>query len=54
VVSAAGADGIVVACGRDALRIAELQRAGGKRLPAQAFLSGYKLARGTRFGSGYD
>jgi len=53
-VSAAGADGIVVACGRGALRIAELQRAGGKRLSAQAFLSGYKLAHGTRFGSGDD
>ena len=54
VVSAAGADGIVVACGRDALRIAELQRAGGKRLSAQAFLSGHKLAHGTCFGSGDD
>ena len=53
-VSAAEADGIVVACGRNALRIAELQRAGGKRLSAQAFLSGYKLARGTRFGPGDD
>src|SRR5262245_50904438 len=31
----AGADGVVVACGRDALRITELQRAGGKRLAAQ-------------------
>jgi len=50
-VSAAGADGIVVACGRDALRITELQRAGGKRLPAQAFLSGFKLAPGTRLGA---
>jgi methionyl-tRNA formyltransferase len=49
-VSDAGADGIVVACGRDALRITELQRAGGKRLPAQAFLSGFKLARGARLG----
>jgi len=53
-VSAAGADGIVVACGRDALRITELQRAGGKRLSAQAFLSGHRLAHGTRFGSGDD
>ena len=51
VVSAAGPDGIVVACGRDALRITELQRAGGKRLPAQAFLSGFKLAPGARLGS---
>jgi methionyl-tRNA formyltransferase len=48
-VSAAGPDGIVVACGKDALRITELQRAGGKRLPAQVFLSGFKLMRGARF-----
>ena len=47
----AGANGIVVACGRDALRIIELQRAGGKRLPAQAFLSGFKLAHGARLGA---
>ena len=47
----AGAAGIVVACGRDALRITELQRAGGKRLPVQAFLSGFKLAPGARFGN---
>jgi methionyl-tRNA formyltransferase len=44
-----GAEGIVVACGSDALRITELQRAGGKPLPAQAFLSGFVLARGARF-----
>jgi methionyl-tRNA formyltransferase len=54
VVSAAGPDGIVVACGRDALRITELQRAGGKRLPAQAFLSGFKLAPGARLGAAGD
>ena len=41
--------GIVVACGTDALRITELQRAGGKRLAAAAFLAGYKLASGARF-----
>jgi methionyl-tRNA formyltransferase len=53
-VSATGPDGIVVACGKDALRITELQRAGGKRLPTQAFLSGFKLARGTHFESVHD
>ena len=42
-------DGIVVACGSGALRVTELQRAGGKRLAAQAFLSGFRLARGARF-----
>ncbi len=44
----ADARGVVVACGADALCVTELQRAGGKRLPAGAFLSGTKLARGTR------
>jgi methionyl-tRNA formyltransferase len=43
--------GIVVACGTDALRIMELQRAGGKRLAARAFLAGSRLASGTRFES---
>jgi methionyl-tRNA formyltransferase len=43
--------GIVVACGTDALRITELQRAGGKRLPVRAFLSGFRLERGARFGA---
>ena len=50
-VCAAEPDGIVVACGGDGLRITELQRAGGKRLAARAFLSGFRLARGARFGS---
>jgi methionyl-tRNA formyltransferase len=45
----AGAEGIVVACGTDALRVTELQRAGGKPLPVKAFLSGFLLARGARF-----
>jgi len=53
-VCAAAADGIVVACGRGALRILELQRAGGKRIGAEAFLAGFKLAAGARFGRGRD
>jgi methionyl-tRNA formyltransferase len=48
-VQEAGADGIVVACGEGALRITELQRAGGKALPVKAFLSGFALAPGARF-----
>ena len=43
--------GIVVACGTAALRITELQRAGGRRLAVGAFLAGYKLASGARFES---
>ena len=48
-VLAAGADGISVACGDGALRLEELQRAGGRRLPAAAFLRGFPLAPGDRF-----
>lgn len=45
-----GAAGIVVACGVDRLRLVEVQRAGGKRLPVRAFLAGFEVARGTRMG----
>lgn len=45
VLRAAG-DGIVVACGKNAVRILELQRAGGRRLPAAAFLAGHALTPG--------
>ena len=48
-VIAAGADGVTVACGDGALRLEELQRAGGRRLPAGAFLRGFPLAPGDRF-----
>jgi methionyl-tRNA formyltransferase len=50
-VCAVNPDGIVVACGSGTLRVLELQRAGGKRLSAQAFLSGFRLAPGARFGT---
>ena len=42
--------GIVVACGEGALRITELQKPGGKRLPVRDFLHGVPLAAGQRFG----
>ena len=42
-------DGIVVAGGGGALRLEELQRAGGKRLPGRDFLRGFPLAVGERF-----
>lgn len=41
--------GIVVACGEGALRIKNLQREGGRRLEAHAFLAGHPLAPGQRF-----
>ena len=42
-------NGIVVACGQNALRILELQREGGRRLSAQEFLAGHPLKAGERF-----
>jgi methionyl-tRNA formyltransferase len=42
-------DGITVACGAGALRLTELQRAGGKRLPARQFLQGRSLIVGAVF-----
>ncbi len=41
-------EGIVVACGSGALKVQELQRAGGKRLAAAQFLAGFHLAAGER------
>lgn len=48
-VLAAGEAGIEVACGEGALRLLELQRPGGKRLPASAFLQGHRVAPGMAF-----
>ena len=47
-VLAADAQGIVVACGTGGLRLLELQKPGGKRLPATEFLKGLSL-EGKRF-----
>jgi methionyl-tRNA formyltransferase len=44
----AAEDALVVACGEGALAITELQRAGGKSLPAGDFLRGRALPRGAR------
>jgi methionyl-tRNA formyltransferase len=48
----AGREGIVVACGQDALRLISLQREGGRRLTAAEFLPGCPLRAGDRFLSG--
>jgi methionyl-tRNA formyltransferase len=42
-------NGIVVACGRGALRLEILQRPGGKVLPAAQFIQGFALQPGDRF-----
>jgi methionyl-tRNA formyltransferase len=42
-------DGLLVACGRGALLLQEVQKAGGKRLSAAQFLQGNPVAAGDRF-----
>ena len=46
-----GKDGIVVACGEGAVRLLELQKAGGKRLQAAQFLAGMPVSPGMRLSS---
>ncbi|WP_345793601.1 methionyl-tRNA formyltransferase [Thauera sp. JM12B12] len=48
-VLAVDAEGITVACGRDALRCTVLQRPGSKRLPAGEFVRGFPVSVGERF-----
>lgn len=48
-VLAADKHGILVACGEGRLRLSELQKAGGKRLPAAPFLAGNPVAAGACF-----
>jgi methionyl-tRNA formyltransferase len=48
-VLAADGQGIVVACGKDALRVTEVQRPGGKRLSAADLLRGFVVTPGQRF-----
>jgi methionyl-tRNA formyltransferase len=50
-VLAAGDGRLVVACGEGALDLLELQAAGGRRLPAAAFLRGHPVAAGTVLGA---
>jgi methionyl-tRNA formyltransferase len=47
-VLAVDAQGVTVACGQGALRLTELQKPGGKRLSAAAFLQGFALQKGQR------
>jgi methionyl-tRNA formyltransferase len=53
IVSADGS-GLLVACGQGALRVLELQRAGGRRMSAASFLDGYPVAAGATFDAGSD
>lgn len=43
----ADGEGVVIACGTDALRVTVLQKPGGKRLPARELLQGFALEGGS-------
>lgn len=49
VLSASPKTGLIVKCKEGAVKIAELQPAGGKRMPARDFLNGRKIQEGMRF-----
>jgi methionyl-tRNA formyltransferase len=49
-VLASGPEGLEVACGSGSLLLTELQRPGGKRLPAAAWLQSRPVAPGSAFG----
>ncbi len=46
VLAASAQDGVLIACGKGALRVDELQKPGGKRLLAAEFLKGFALEGG--------
>jgi methionyl-tRNA formyltransferase len=48
-VLSASALGLIVACGQGALAVTEMQRSGGRRLGADAFLRGFAVSKGDRF-----
>jgi methionyl-tRNA formyltransferase len=50
-VLSAGREGIRVGCGKGALNVLELQRAGSRRMRADEFLRGFALLPGERFAS---
>ena len=49
-VCVADSTGILVGCGHGAVRVLELQRAGGKAMSARAFVAGSGIGRGARMG----
>lgn len=52
-IEASGQQGVLISCegGKSVLRVLELQKPGGKRLPAQEFLQGFPLKAGQVFHS---
>ena len=49
VIAANAHEGVVVTCGEQCLRLTELQKPGGKRLPVAEFLKGFMIEVGSQF-----
>jgi methionyl-tRNA formyltransferase len=49
-VLAASGEGVIVACGNDALQLDEVQPAGRKRMAAAAWVAGRSVTTGDRLG----
>jgi methionyl-tRNA formyltransferase len=49
VIVESSAEGVLVACGQGGLRLTQLQKPGGKRLPVREFLAGSPIVKGQRF-----
>ncbi|MFZ6676066.1 methionyl-tRNA formyltransferase [Undibacterium sp. Xuan67W] len=49
IISANAQEGVLVACGTHSLRLTELQKPGGKRLPASEFLKGFPIESSQSF-----
>jgi methionyl-tRNA formyltransferase len=49
ILTASAQEGILVACGEGVLKLTELQKPGGKRLPAAEFLQGFPLIPDMQF-----
>jgi methionyl-tRNA formyltransferase len=50
IIGQSNSNGIIVGCGKEALLISKLQKDGGKRMTAEAFLAGHPLPVGTQLG----
>ena len=49
VLAASPKEGLIIKCGENAVKITELQPAGGKRMSARDFCNGRKISKGQRF-----
>ena len=50
IIGQSNSNGIIVGCGKEALLISKLQKDGGKRMTAEAYLAGHPLPVGTQLG----